>query len=148
MKLGFASDHRGYKLKEELKNKFNYLEIVDYGTNDTNSCDYPDYAHKLCLGLLNKEIDFGVCICGSGIGISIACNKHKGIYCAKVSNKEEALHTRLDNNTNVIAFGESISLEDAYESVKTFIETEYSNLDKHNRRINKVKEIESGNLNG
>lgn len=146
MKIGFASDHRGYPLKEELIKRFNNLEIVDYGTNNTESCDYPVFAHKLCTGLLNKEIDFGVCICGSGIGISIACNKHKGIYCAKVSNKEEALHTRLDNNTNVIAFGESIDKDMAYECVKTFIETEFSNLDKHIRRINEVKEIESGNL--
>ena len=110
MILGFASDHRGFKLKEELIKYFsdNGYSIVDYGTNSEESCDYPDFAYKLGNGVLNNEVDYGVAICGSGIGISIALNKMKGIYCAKVSNPDEAVHTRLDNNTNVIAFGEKM----------------------------------------
>ena len=76
MKIGIASDHRGYNLKEQIKNVSNY-EIIDYGTNSTESCDYPDYAYKLSQGVLNNEVDFGIAICGSGIGISIACNKVK-----------------------------------------------------------------------
>ena len=87
MKLGFASDHRGYKLKNELTEYFkNKYEIVDVGTYSTDSCDYPDYAKKLGELVLDKKVDFGVAICGTGIGISIACNKIKGIYCAKVDN--------------------------------------------------------------
>ncbi len=144
MKIGFASDHRGYKLKNELMDYFKAkYEIIDVGTYTTESCDYPDYAKALGDKILNKEVDFGVAICGSGIGISIACNKIKGIYCAKVSNAKEAEYTRNDNNTNVIAFGETMDLEEAKKAVETFINTPYSNLEKHNRRINKVKELEN-----
>lgn len=144
MKIGFASDHRGYKLKKELINelkKENY-EIIDYGTDSEESTDYPDYAFKLGENVVNKNVDFGVAICGSGIGISIACNKVKGIRCAKVSNKEEAEVTRIDNDSNIVAFGEKTSFDEALAIVKTFINTESSDLEKHKRRINKIKEYE------
>ena len=144
MKIGFASDHRGYKLKKELINelkKENY-EIIDYGTDSEESTDYPDYAFKLGENVAKKNVDFGVAICGSGIGISIACNKVKGIRCAKVTTKEEAEVTRIDNDSNIVAFGEKTSFEDALEIVKTFINTEFSNLEKHQRRINKIKKYE------
>ena len=136
MKIGFASDHRGYKLKKE-----NY-EIIDYGTDSEESTDYPDYAFKLGENVAKKNVDFGVAICGSGIGISIACNKVKGIRCAKVSNKEEAEVTRIDNDSNIVAFGEKTSFDEAVAIVKTFINTESSDLEKHKRRINKIKEYE------
>lgn len=150
MNLGFASDHRGYKLKSELINYFknNGYNIIDYGTNSEDSCDYPDYAYQLGQGILKNEVDFGIAICGSGIGISIALNKIKGIYCAKVSNQEEAMHTRLDNNTNCIAIGEKMPLNEAILSIETFITTEFSYLEKHNRRINKIKQIEEGIYRG
>ena len=144
MKIGFASDHRGYKLKKELINelkKENY-EIIDYGTDSEESTDYPDYAFKLGESIVNKNVDFGVAICGSGIGISIACNKVKGIRCAKVSTKEEAEVTRIDNDSNIVAFGEKTSFDEALAIVKTFINTECSDLEKHKRRINKIKEYE------
>ncbi|MGN1355970.1 MAG: RpiB/LacA/LacB family sugar-phosphate isomerase [Bacilli bacterium] len=144
MKIGFASDHRGYKLKKELINelkKENY-EIIDYGTDSEESTDYPDYAFKLGENVAKKNVDFGVAICGSGIGISIACNKVKGIRCAKVSNKEEAEVTRIDNDSNIVAFGEKTSFDEAIAIVKTFINTESSDLEKHKRRINKIKEYE------
>ncbi len=144
MKIGFASDHRGYKLKKELIDelkKENY-EIIDYGTDSEESTDYPDYAFKLGENVVNKNVDFGVAICGSGIGISIACNKVKGIRCAKVSNKEEAEVTRIDNDSNIVAFGEKTSFDEALAIVKTFINTESSDLEKHKRRINKIKEYE------
>ncbi len=144
MKIGFASDHRGYKLKKELIDelkKENY-EIIDYGTDSEESTDYPDYAFKLGGNVAKKNVDFGVAICGSGIGISIACNKVKGIRCAKVSNKEEAEVTRIDNDSNIVAFGEKTSFDEALAIVKTFINTESSDLEKHKRRINKIKEYE------
>lgn len=144
MKIGFASDHRGYKLKKELINelkKENY-EIIDYGTDSEELTDYPDYAFKLGENVAKKNVDFGVAICGSGIGISIACNKVKGIRCAKVSNKEEAEVTRIDNDSNIVAFGEKTSFDEAIAIVKTFINTESSDLEKHKRRINKIKEYE------
>ncbi len=145
MKIGIASDHRGYKLKEYLKNNLKGVEIVDYGTNSEESTDYPDYAFKLGEATVNGEVDFGVAICGSGIGISIACNKVKGVRCAKVSNTEEAMYTRKDNDSNIVALGEKTSEEDALNIVKTFINTPFSNEEKHQRRINKISAYEEGN---
>ena len=143
MKIGFASDHRGYNLKEELKEAFkNEYEIVDFGTDSTTSVDYPDYAFKLGEAVANNLVSYGVAICGSGIGISIACNKVKGVRCAKVSNSEEAMYTRNDNNSNIVAFGEKTSLNDAIEIVKTFITTPASEEEKHQRRVNKITAYE------
>ena len=144
MKIGIASDHRGYKLKEYLKEKLpqNNYEVVDFGTNSEESTDYPDYAFALGEAVVAKNVDMGVAICGSGIGISIACNKVKGIRCAKVSNKEEAQVTRIDNDSNIVAFSEKVPEEEAFEIVKTFIETEHSKEEKHHRRVNKIKEYE------
>lgn len=149
MKLGFASDHRGYELKEYLKNYYKDLyEIVDYGTNSLESVDYPDYAFKLGKAVVSKEVDFGIAICGSGIGISIACNKVKGVRCAKVSNEEEAMYTREDNDSNIVAFGEKTSKEDAIKIINKFVETKFSNLEKHQRRINKITSYEEGTYEG
>ena len=144
MKLGIASDHRGYKLKEELKKYFEQkLEVVDFGTNSEESTDYPDYAFKLGENVVSKNVDLGVAICGSGIGISIACNKVKGIRCAKVDSIEDVKATRIDNDANIIAFGEKTTLEDAISYVEVFINTPTSNEEKHVRRRNKIKEYES-----
>ena len=149
IKLGFASDHRGYLLKEELIKEFKHhekvLEVVDYGTNSLDSCDYPDYAKMLGRDIKDKTIDFGVAICGSGIGISIALNKIKGVYCAKCNDALEASYTRLDNNTNCLAFSSNTSLKEAILMVETFITTEFSNEERHIKRIEKIKEIESDN---
>ena len=146
MKIGIASDHRGYNLKEEIiKNLENKYEFKNLGTFSTDSVDYPDYAFKLCKEVVNKNVDFGIAICGSGIGISIACNKVKGIFCAKVSNKDEAKYTRLDNDSNVVAFSSDISLENAIDIVTTFVETKFSNEQRHINRINKIKDYEDGN---
>ena len=146
MKLGIASDHRGYKLKEGIKEVLD--NVKDYGTNNEESCDYPDYAYKLSQGVLKNEVDFGIAICGSGIGISIACNKVKGIRCAKVSTPEEALYTRNDNDSNIVAFSEQTDLETALQIIDKFINTPFSNEEKHLRRINKIKEIEEGTYEG
>jgi ribose 5-phosphate isomerase B len=147
MKIGIASDHRGYKLKEKLKEeliKRNY-EIEDYGTNSEESTDYPDYAFKLGENVRDKKVEFCVAICGSGIGISIACNKVKGIRCAKVSNKEEAEVTRVDNNSNIVAFSENVPIEEALNIVTTFVNTNFSDLEKHHRRVQKILDYEENN---
>ena len=146
IRLGFASDHRGYELKEKLINYFkkqdNIADITDCGTNSSESCDYPDYAKVLGKLIQSNEIDFGIAICGSGIGISIALNKMKGVYCAKVNNALEARYTRLDNDTNAVAISGDTSLEEAKKIVENFINTEFSNLERHKKRIDKVKKIE------
>lgn len=147
MKIGIASDHRGYKLKSELISELSQLnyEVIDYGTNSEESTDYPDYAFILGENVAKKNIDYGVAICGSGIGISIACNKVKGIRCAKVTTEEEAEITRIDNDANIVAFSEKVSIEEALKIVKKFVTTPCSTLEKHQRRINKIKKYEEEN---
>ncbi|MBQ8131036.1 MAG: RpiB/LacA/LacB family sugar-phosphate isomerase [Bacilli bacterium] len=144
MKIGMANDHRGYELKEYLKQELTNkgYQIIDYGTFSTESVDYPDYAFTLSANVVERNVDFGVAICGSGIGISIACNKFRGIRCAKVSNAEEAKYTREDNDANIIAFGEKMEKEEALKAVETFVTTPFSNLEKHKRRIDKIKGFE------
>ena len=144
MKIGIASDHRGFNLKEQLKGELTRrnIEVVDYGTNSDKSTDYPDYAFILGENVSDGKVDFGVAICGSGIGISIACNKVKGIRCANVVNKEEAIITRNDNNSNIVAFGENIPIDKALEIVVNFISTPFSDEEKHHRRVEKITEYE------
>ena len=120
---------------EELSKEY---DVVDYGTHSEEPTDYPDYAFILGESVASKQVSFGVAICGSGIGISIACNKVLGVRCAKVSNAEEAKITRIDNDANIVALSEKNTLLDALNIVKTFIETEHTALEKHQRRIRKI----------
>lgn len=143
MLVGIASDHRGYELKKKILEKYN--NMIDYGTNSIESTDYPKYAFKIGEDIRDKKIDLGILICGSGIGMSIACNKVKGVRCAKVNNKEEVKYTRNDNDANVIAFSEKISIEEAIEMIDTFINTPFSNEEKHQRRINLITNYEKIN---
>ena len=142
MKLGIACDHRGYELKEFLKNNLDGYDVVDYGTNSSESVDYPDYGILLGEKVSSGEVSYGIAICGSGIGISIACNKVKGIRCAKVSSKNDAYITRVDNDANIIAMSADTSREDALLWVKTFLETDASKEERHINRIKKIKEYE------
>ena len=147
MKIGIANDHRGIetkqKLTEYLTNKG--YDVVNYGTNTEGRVDYTTYGFIIGEKVASHEVDYGIAICGSAIGISIACNKVKGIRCAKVSNKEEAHVTRIDNNSNIVAFSEKLSEIEALEVVKTFIETEASLEEKHTRRVNKIITYEENN---
>jgi ribose 5-phosphate isomerase B len=147
MRIGFASDHRGFKLKNQLMDYFEEegLEIEDCGTFTEESTDYPDYAFKLGSIVVDKKVDYGVAICGSGIGISIACNKVKGIRCAKVDSIEDVIATRNDNDSNIIAFGEKVPFDKAKELVETFIKTPCSMEEKHVRRRKKIKDYEENN---
>lgn len=146
MRLGITNDHRGYKLKVELLEKLKkYYEVIDYGAKGTENVDYPLYAFKLGEALANKEIDFGIAICGSGIGISIACNKVKGVRAARVLSLEDVIETRGDNDANIICLNENMSVDTAYNLIITFITTPFSNQERHIRRINEIKEYEVGN---
>ena len=141
IKLGIASDHRGYILKEQIIDRLvDKYDITDCGTTSNESVDYPDYAFKLGNLVADKDVDFGIAICGSGIGISIACNKVKGVRCAKVDNLEEVIATRNDNDSNIIAFGEKMPLDKALELIEKFITTPASQEEKHKRRKEKIKE--------
>ena len=104
MKIGIVSDHRGIELKKQIKKEFKNIDFIDYGTDSIKSVDYPDYAFKLGKAINKKEVDLGIAICGSGIGMSIALNKVKKVRCARVTSIKDVKITRNDNNTNVIAF--------------------------------------------
>lgn len=139
MKIGITADHRGYTLKKDLIPLLAQdYEIIDYGSYTTESVDYPDYAFKLGEAVQKKEISFGIAICGSGIGISIACNKVKGIRAARIVTYEDIKETRKDNDANIICLSEKISLEEAQTFIKTFIQTPFSNEARHCRRINEI----------
>lgn len=142
MKIGIASDHRGYELKTKLIKELNEYEIIDFGTNNLTSVDYPDYAFLLGEAVRDQKIDFGIAICGSGIGISIACNKVKKVRCAHVLTEEEAKMTRIDNNANIISLSAKTSLEEAKKMIHTFLTTEFSSVERHQRRIDKITRYE------
>ncbi len=143
MKIGIASDHRGYELKEKIIATMTDYDFIDLGTNSGESTDYPDYAFLLGEAIRDKRAEFGIAICGSGIGISIACNKVKGVRCASVKTVDDVVATRQDNNANIIAISEKISLEEAKKMIITLIETKYLNLERHQRRIDKITRYEN-----
>lgn len=137
MKIVIASDHRGIKRKEEIINhlKKRNIDVEDLGPNTEESVDYPVYAFKLCNEICNKNADLGILLCGTGIGMSIAANKVKGIRCAKVTNVNDTVLTRQHNNANVIALSSTESLFKTKKIVNAFIDTEFSNDERHIRRI-------------
>ena len=143
MRIGLASDHRGYRRKEFLKDSLYMHEVIDYGTDTEDSVDFPEYAKKIGNAVQSGEVDLGIAICGTGIGMSIALNKMKGIYCAKVSNVSETILSKAHNNANVIALSEELSEDVMLEIVKKFIDTPFSNVSKYIRRNNMIKEIEN-----
>ena len=146
MKIGIASDHRGYVLKKEIiKELENEYEIIDFGTDSEERVDYPDYAFKLGKAIQNKDIDLGIAICGTGIGISIALNKVKGVLCAKISNKEEAKLAKEHNHANAIAFSGSTKIEEAKEMILTFLNSKPNNEQAHLNRINKILKYDEEN---
>ena len=140
MKIGIGSDHGGYLVKEEIKK---YLqekyEVIDFGTDSEESTDYPIYAHLVGEAIQDGNVDYGVVICRTGIGMSIACNKMKGIRCAKVDNIEEASLTRLHNNSNVIALSANKNIEELKQLIDTFLTTSFSNEERHIRRIDMLE---------
>lgn len=147
MKIAFGCDHGGFAYKtaviQNLKN--NGHEVLDFGTFSADSCDYPDYAVPVCKAVVNKEADFGVLICGTGIGMSIVANKIKGIRCAHVNDSFCAEVTRLHNDTNVIALGARIATEEEIINyINIFINTPFegANGGRHATRVNKIKEVE------
>ena len=140
MKIGIASDHRGYETKEKIKQIFKEYEIIDYGTNSTERTDYPIYGIKLGEKIRDKEVDYGIAICGSAVGISIACNKVKGVRCGKINNKEEAIHAKVNDHVNVIAISGEAPLEENIEIIKAFLNSKENMEDPV--YLKRVKQIE------
>lgn len=145
MNIGIANDHRGYELKQKVTDyltKKGY-NVINYGTDSTESVDYPDYAFKLCEAITKNEIIYGIAICGSGIGMCIACNKVKGIRCAKVSNEKEAKLCRLHNDANVLAISSNLCLIEVKDILDNFLMTNFKEAERHVRRIEKIKNYEA-----
>ncbi|MEM9468723.1 MAG: ribose 5-phosphate isomerase B [Pseudomonadota bacterium] len=138
LKVAIASDHGGYALKEFIKDSFD-LKWIDLGTDDDKtSVDYPDFGHALSETVADGDADFGIAICGTGIGISISCNRHDGIRAGLCTNTTMARLTRQHNDANILCLGERITgTEAALDIVRTFLETEFEG-GRHQRRIDKL----------
>ena len=141
MKIGIANDHHGIELKKKI---FDYLnekgiEYKNYGSDEVNNNDYVDYAVKLCNGINNKEVDLGILICGTGIGMSIAANKMPNIIAAKVNSPREAALAREHNMANVMTLAEYT--KNLTEILDSFINTKPSNEERHKRRVQKILKL-------
>lgn len=137
IKIALGADHAGYEYKDKLINllESNGFECTDCGTNGPESVDYPVYADKVCKLVNSGECKFGILVCGTGIGMSMAANKHKGIRAALCSDTESALLTRHHNDANVLCLGARIiSFEKASEIANTFLSTDFDG-GRHTRRV-------------
>lgn len=142
MKVAVASDHGGYKLKEKVKEYLisRDIDVVDLGTDSEESVDYPEYGRACAKAVAGGEADRGIVCCGTGIGISIAANKVKGIRCGLCTNVEMARLTRQHNDANMLAMGgRIIDDETAMAITEAFIDTEFEG-GRHQRRIDKIEE--------
>ena len=135
-KIFIASDHAGYEMKTKLNEYFN--SFIDLGTNSLDSVDYPDFAHKLTSQVLKNAGSFGILICGTGVGMSIAANRSKGIRAGLVNNVEVARLVRQHNDANVLVIpGRFMEDEEAKNCVQTFIDTQFE-AGRHKKRVEKI----------
>ena len=137
-KISIGSDHGGYELKKELIEhlKEKGYEVIDRGTDSSASCDYPTYANYVCDDIISKECDLGILICGTGIGMSMAANKREGIRAALCHDTFSAKATREHNDANILCMGARVVGPGlALMIADTFLETEFSNDERHIRRI-------------
>ena len=139
MNISIGNDHAGVDYKnfiiEELKEKYN---IVNHGTDNESSVDYPDFAHPVSSDVNNKKSDLGILICGSGNGVAMTANKHKKVRAALCWNQEIAMLAKQHNNANVVCIpARFISKEETLKIVKSFIETNFEG-GRHERRVNKI----------
>lgn len=144
MKIGICNDHRGLYRKKELVLYLEHegYEVIDFGSVTDESVDFPEFAFKLGESIAKKRVSRGIAICGTGIGMSIALNKVKGVYCAKVNTINESVLSRQHNNANCIAMSADLDLETAYEIVDKFLETESLKDSKYVRRNKMIKDKE------
>jgi ribose 5-phosphate isomerase B len=141
--IAIGSDHGGYELKTEIMAhlKEKGIDFKDFGSYSKESCDYPVYAKKVAESILSKECTLGILVCGTGIGISITANKIKGIRAALCHDCFSAEATRLHNNANILALGGRVVGPGlALKIVDTFLETPFSEDDRHIRRINQIED--------
>ena len=148
MKIALGADHGGYELKEKIKQYLSIrkgIELIDFGTNSTESVDYPKYGHLVAKSIIDKEVDYGILVCGTGIGISIAANKIKGIRAANCTNTTMARLSRQHNDANILALGSGIVGQFvALDIVDTFLSTAFEG-GRHKTRVDQI-EVEGCNL--
>ena len=145
MNITIGSDHGAVALKDEVKmvlKEYEDIKVTDVGTFGTESVDYPDIAEKVCADVTSGKADLGIVLCGTGIGISIAANKVKGIRCALCNDDYSAKKAREHNNANVLAMGGRVlGFGPAGEIVRAFVESSFEG-GRHARRVNKIMAIE------
>ena len=145
MKISIGSDHAAFALKEHIVEylKSKGIEVLNEGTFSEESVDYPIFAEKVANDVLEGKADYGVLMCGTGLGMSIAANKFKGIYAALCLYPTMAKYARLHNDANVLVMaGRLMGPTLAEETVDTFLNTQFAG-DRHQRRINEIKEFEN-----
>jgi len=143
LKIALGSDHAGYLLKNVIKDHLaqNELEFTDFGTFKMDSADYPEYSYKVCQAIISGECDLGILVCGTGIGMSIAANKNKGIRAAVVHSIETAKLSRLHNNANVLCLGgRIIEEESASEIIDIWLSTSFEG-GRHEKRLNLISQL-------
>ncbi len=141
--IALGCDHGGFVLMQEVKKHLTErnIEFEDYGTYSTDSCDYPEFAKKVAHAVADGTADKGILICGTGIGISITANKVKGIRCALCHDVFSAEATRLHNDANILAMGGRVVGPGlALKIVDAFLDTPFSNEERHIRRINMIED--------
>ncbi|HTX19431.1 MAG TPA: ribose 5-phosphate isomerase B [Bacteroidota bacterium] len=143
--IALASDHAGYAYKEKVKPILTDLQLpfTDFGANSNESTDYPDYAHAAAVAISKGECEKGIFICGTGIGMSIVANKHKGVRAAACETLEAVELSRKHNDANVLCLGERlITWEEAQEMIRVFLKTEFEG-GRHERRVGKIHSLTS-----
>ena len=144
--IAIGSDHAGYELKQVIMKHLEErnLEYKDYGTYSSDSCDYAVYAEKTARAVVDGECEIGLLFCGTGVGISIAANKVKGIRACCCSDLFSAEMTRLHNNANMLCLGgRVVTPEKAIELVDIFLDTKFSGEERHQRRIDQIIDLEN-----
>ena len=148
-KITVGCDHAGFGLKNIVLAHLEErgFEVLDVGTHSTDSCDYPQIAHELCKNIQNGTTELGILICGTGIGMSMAANKHRGIRAAACSDTFSARLTRVHNDANVLCFGERVvGMGLALDLVDAFVDAEFEG-GKHQRRVDMITQIEVSESN-
>ena len=147
-KITIGCDHAGFGLKDKVVAHLlsRGIEVLDVGTNSFDSCDYPVFAHAVCQNIQQGKAELGILICGTGIGMSMAANKHRGIRAAVCSDTFSARLTRMHNDTNVLCFGERVvGMGLALDLVDSFLDADFEG-GKHQRRVDMMTAIEEENL--
>ena len=148
MKIAIGTDHNGTEMKKEIKTflRNRGIEVIDVSEHNSALDDYPEYAFEVGKKVVSNEADLGILICGTGIGMSIAANKVKGVRCAHVTSTSEAILARQHNNANIMAIGANNNkINDVIKMVDLFINTEFKKEERHVRRNKQILEYEMNN---